>query len=284
MITEALSHCTGIGPVRLGQLHEAGIRTWHGVPINRSASLIEECKTCLQALELKDIRYFVERLAPIDKWRIVSEYLDDASFFDIETMGLEHNSPITVIACWHRGVVLTFVEHENLDDFLDLLDDVRLLVSFNGSSFDVPRVLDTFHIPELPCPHLDLRWPCYHKGFRGSLKSITARLGFARPTDLQHADGELAIHLWNRWTLDQDKAARELLLRYCASDVILLVMLAHKVAERDINSPTTLWEQLPTSLGREEPVPTIPESMQFVANAFGKGSPSRLRARRVPTA
>lgn len=291
MITEALSHCLGIGPVRLGQLHEAGVRSWHDVverveqfPIGRSTSLIEECQRCLEALESKDIRYFVERLAPIDKWRIVSEYLDDTSFFDIETMGLEHNSPITVIACWHRGEVKTFVEHENLDDFLHLLDEVTLLASFNGSSFDVPRVLDTFHIPDLPCPHLDLRWPCYHKGFKGSLKNITARLGFSRPADLEYADGELAIHLWNRWTLDRDQAARELLLRYCASDVVLLVMLAHKIAERAIASPAALWEQLPSASQAEAPSAATAVPRPFFASAFGQASPSKLRAWRVRTA
>ena len=40
------------------------------------------------------------------------------------TSGLEMDSLITVIACWHQGRLHTFVEHENLDDFLDLLDDI----------------------------------------------------------------------------------------------------------------------------------------------------------------
>lgn len=290
MIREALLHCTGIGPVRLAQLHEAGVRSWHDVienshrlPIGPSAPLVEECQRCIRALDARDISYFVERLAPLDKWRIVSEFLDDISFFDIETMGLEHNSPITVIACWHRGEVQTFVEHEHLDDFLNLLDDVTLLASFNGSSFDVPRVLDTFHIPHLPCPHLDLRWPCYHKGFKGSLKSITAGLGFARPVDLQDADGELAIHLWNRWTFDCDNQARELLLRYCASDVILLAMLAHQLANRPVSSHADWWRQLPqpTQIEPRHPIATVLSSPH---STFGVGSPSKLRARRKRTA
>ncbi|MBC8353476.1 MAG: ribonuclease H-like domain-containing protein [Planctomycetes bacterium] len=288
MIKESLLHCAGIGPVRLAQLHEAGVRSWHDVlrdverlPIGSSAPLVEECDRCIDALETKNIRYFVDHLAPLDKWRIVSEFLDETSFFDIETTGLEHDSRITVIACWHRGEVLTFVEHENLDDFLRLLDDVTLLASFNGSSFDVPRVLDAFHIPHLPCPHLDLRWPCYHKGFRGSLKSITARLGFARPFDLQDADGELAVHLWNRWTLDQDHGARDLLLRYCASDVILLAMLAHRLADRVITSPADWWLPLPSKT--ELPCAATPVA-STTRSTFGVGSPSKLRARGKRTA
>jgi hypothetical protein len=291
MISEALLHCTGIGPVRLAKLHESGIRSWTDVvsnaeqlPIGRSSVLAEECRCCLEALEAKNIGYFVNRFSPLDKWRIISEFLDDTSFFDIETMGLEHNSPITVIACWHRGELRTFVEHENLDDFLHLLDDVTLLASFNGSSFDVPRVLDTFHIPDLPCPHLDLRWPCYHKGFKGSLKSITSRLGITRPADLQDADGELAVHLWNRWLLDRDHRARELLIRYCASDVVLLLMLAHRLAERDVESTAAWWRHLPSSAPIEPPREAIHKLPLLPRSAFGGGSPAKLRARRNRTA
>lgn len=291
MITEALLHCTGIGPARLARLHEAGVRSWDDVvacreklPVALSASILEECQRCLEAHRARDIRYLVNRFSPLDRWRIVAEFLDETSFFDIETTGLEHGSPITVIACWHRGRLRTFVEHENLDDFLHLLDDVSLLASFNGSSFDVPRVLDTFHIPDLPCPHLDLRWPCYHKGFKGSLKSITSQLGFARPADLQDADGELAIRLWNRWTLDRDYSARELLLRYCASDVVLLAMLAHRLAEREITSHADWWRQLPAPALPELPHERSHETPPVMRSAFGAGSPVTLRARRRRTA
>jgi uncharacterized protein len=291
LITEALLHCSGIGPARLDQLHEAGFRSWHDVvcraeqlPIGGSSCLVEECQSCLDALAARDIAYFVDRLSPLDRWRIVAEYLDETSYFDIETMGLEHNSPITVIGVWHRGNIHTFVEHENLDGFLDLLDEVMLLASFNGSTFDVPRVLDTFHIPKLPCPHIDLRWPCYHQGFKGGLKSITSRLGFARPDDLTDADGELAIHLWNRWRFDQDHTARALLLRYCASDVLLLAMLAHRLVERDIAPPESWWQHLPPALTKEVSREITHASSSLIGKAFGDGSPSKLRARRRRTA
>lgn len=260
------------------------MRSGAQLPVGRSGGLVEECKRCLAALETKDIRYFVDRLSPLDKWRIVAEFLDETSFFDIETMGLEHDSPITVIVCWHRNELRTFVEHENLDDFLHLLDDVTLLASFNGSSFDVPRVLDTFHVPDLPCPHVDLRWPCYHKGFKGSLKSITSQLGFARPVDLQDADGELAVHLWNRWTLDRDRRARELLLRYCASDVLLLVMLAHRLAEREVASHADWWRYLPSASLAKTSGKSTRSAAAAASSAFGDGSPSKLRARRKRTA
>lgn len=285
MIHEALRHAAGVGPVRLAQLHTQGIHCWGDV-LTRQAeisiaireALVAECQRCSEAQAARDVRYFVSQLHQEDKWRILTEYLAETTFFDIETDGLEHDSRITVIACWHRGQLEYFVEHENLDDFLTLLDDVTLLASFNGSSFDVPRVLDAFHIPDLPCPHLDLRWPAYHQGWSGGLKEILRQLNVQRPEDLTDVDGEVAIHLWGRWVQTQDEAARGQLLRYCASDVLALVVLASHLARCEPPSDDALWQHLPAA-------PTAPHlaAVQdtlhvFRGDAFGAGSPSRMRA------
>ncbi|MFN8706598.1 MAG: ribonuclease H-like domain-containing protein [Planctomyces sp.] len=260
MITEALRHCPGIGPTRLKRLHDQGIRTWHDVlsrphdvPAGLRESLTIECRGAVEALDRSDISWFVDRLHVQDRWRILSQFHDDATCFDIETTGLEHDAEISVIVCWHRGQLHHFVEHENLDDFLDLLDDVRLLVSFNGSTFDVPRVLDSFHIPSLPCPHIDIRWSCYHRGLTGSLKQITDRLGFRRPSDLRYADGELAVLLWNDWLRSRNPRSREMLLRYCGADVVLLKLLMRHLAVARVPQDGGVWAVL-DSMRSENPV------------------------------
>ena len=287
MIQEALLHCPGIGPSRLEQLHAKGIRSWNDM-VHRAADIvsarwvhaaIEESERSLDALSANRVDYFVDRFHPKDRWRILSQYLENVSYFDIETDGLEHDASITTIACWHRGRVHMFVENENLDDFLDLLDDVTLLSSFNGSTFDVPRVLDTFHIPTLPCPHLDLRWLCFHRNLRGGLKDVTARLRIRRPEDLLHADGEQAIRLWKRWEHFQDRSARDLLVRYAASDVLLLIALADRLLDRNQVSLPELWSALPgqEAVSIDE---TGPKSI-VSGQCFGDGSPTKLRGRRV---
>ena len=254
MITEAFLHCQGIGPARLEQLRRLGIRNWHDVlsqteriPMSWRAGLIAESRQLLEALEQEDIGFFVDRFRPQDKWRILSRFLDRASYFDIETSGLDCDATVSMIVCRHEGELHTFIEHENLDDFLDLLDDVELLVSFNGSAFDVPRVLDAFHIPDLPCPHLDLRWLCYHHGLQGSLKAITTSVGFERPHDLACADGQLAVDLWSDWVESRDPTARALLIRYCAADVLLLVLLAQYLTDQTNIDAEIIWKQLPVA-------------------------------------
>ncbi len=295
MITEALIHCVGIGPARLAKLHERDIHTWADV-LDAEDDLAGACwrrlaaesRRCLAALDAGEIRYFTNRFAPQDKWRILAHFLDQASYFDIETDGLEHDAAITVISCWHAGQLHNFVEHENLDEFLELLDEISLLVSFNGSSFDVPRILDTFHIPELPCAHLDMRWTCFHQGLTGGLKEIADLAGIVRPVDLQSADGELAVRLWLAWRNCQNRAARELLIRYCASDVLMLVMLAHQQAGRDDMPQEKLWSHLPAAPTSGQgsiagPVTHTAPADSFGAafeSQFGVGSPAFLRARR----
>lgn len=288
MITEAFQHCRGIGPVRLAQLSAAGIHSWHDavsrpedIPLALRAEVVGEAERCLSALADDQIHYFVDRLSPCDRWRIMAEYLERATYFDIETTGLEYDDQITVVACWHRGQLQTFVEHENLDDFLDLLDDVDLLVSFNGSTFDVPRVLDGFHIPELPCPHLDMRWPCYYRNLSGGLKQVTSQLGLQRPIDLQDADGALAVRLWHAWQERQDTAARQQLLRYCAADVLLLLPLAQHIAGHDISPIDELWDHLPHSSATTISSRDLQEQRrQDLEQKFGAASPDRLRTLR----
>jgi uncharacterized protein YprB with RNaseH-like and TPR domain len=245
-----MQHCSGIGPVRLERLHSAGVHSWSDVvehaeriPGQNRQELTDECRRCLEALQTSDIRYFVDRFMPQDRWRILAHFFGDLSYFDIETAGLENDAPITVIVCWHDGRLHRFVEHENLDEFLELLDEVTLIGSFNGSSFDVPRVLDTFHIPALPCPHIDLRWICYHRGLRGSLKNISTRIGITRPGDLQDVDGAVAVQLWHAWDSRQERHALDQLIRYCSADVLLLVMLAHYLVG-DTLSDLPYWSHL----------------------------------------
>ena len=287
MITEALHHFRGVGPVRLAKLQDSGIKSWQDVivqpdliPNSLRSEIVAECERCLAALENDEIRYFVDRLFPQDRWRILNRYIDRCSFFDIETTGLEYDDTITLIMCWHNGQLHTFVEHENLDDFLDLLDEIELLVSFNGSTFDVPRVLDGFHIPELPCPHFDLRWPCYHRDLCGGLKQVTASLGIERPADLSDADGSLAVQLWHRWAEHKDEDARNQLIRYCGADVLLLKPLAQHIGGHEVCVTENFWAALPAASSATVAATANDQRKQFLANMFGKASPTRLRTRR----
>jgi uncharacterized protein YprB with RNaseH-like and TPR domain len=229
----------GVGPRRAAALRQEGCRNWVDL-LNAPCPLAgldffewdetrAGAETALRALEADQVAYFAERLPARESWRILAQWFDQASFFDIETSGLEADSIVTLICCYHDDRPLHFLADENLDDFLDLLEQVKLLVSFNGASFDVPRVLDRFHIPHLPCAHVDLRWLCHHAGWRGGLKKIERGLGLCRPPDLDGLGGAEAVWMWQAWSEKRDERARRTLERYCAADTAMLKLLAGRL-------------------------------------------------------
>ncbi|NCC50185.1 MAG: hypothetical protein EOM20_03115 [Spartobacteria bacterium] len=269
MIRGALHHLPGLGPKRLNEAQRLGVATWEdlvaqmnrlGLGATGQQKIQAAITACDAAIEADDIAYLTRMYHAKDHWRILGHYLERASFFDIETSGLGPGSYITLIACLHRGHLHTFVHGENLDAFLDILDEVELLVSFNGASFDVPQVLSHFHIPGIPCPHIDLRWACYHEQLRGGLKHIETELGIERPPDLVGVDGEEAVWLWDYWRQDGNQSARSKLIRYCCADVLSLNLLAAKLLHARGCQPlcrpaSALWSMIPEDAYGEDPAP-----------------------------
>ena len=200
-------------------------------------------------MEADQATYFVSHLPPLEQWRVLAHWFGDASYFDIETSGLDIGSTVTLICCFHRGAPLRFLAGENIEDFLDLLEHVKVLVSFNGTGFDVPRVLDRFHIPDLPCAHVDLRWLCHHLGWRGGLKQIELSLGLRRPPDLVGLGGAEAVDLWRGWSEQGDHRAKRTLERYCVADTVMLSLLASRLlAQHGVSvasfSESELWRRV----------------------------------------
>ncbi|NLF19472.1 MAG: ribonuclease H-like domain-containing protein, partial [Lentisphaerae bacterium] len=263
MIRGALLHLPGIGPVRAARLRQLGVTGWPDLASRPPAGLhlgpaaweavLAEAARCDEAYEAGDIGFFCRRLCGCDLWRILAQYGRRAAYVDIETDGLLGTARVTVIACYWQDRLYTFVQDENLDDFLELLEHIELVVTYNGTCFDVPMILRAFHIPELPCPHLDLRRVCTHAGLRGGLKAIEASLGLPRPPDLQGVDGAEAVLLWQRWRRQGQRAARDRLVRYCAADVVGLrgvggAILGRCDAGLPAVSPETLWADLDEAL------------------------------------
>jgi hypothetical protein len=107
-----------------------------------------------------------------------------------------------------------------------------------------------FHVPELPCAHVDLRWVCFHQGWRGGLKRIERELGVERPADLDGVGGDEAVRLWQYWETRQDPTALRLLTRYCSADVVALPLVAARLlAQRGHPvpgcDPARYWSLIP---------------------------------------
>lgn len=258
MINRSFLHFTGIGRKNLERLHSCGLTDWNRVLDNTNLlpfsekmkiKLLSEISISVKHYENKNLNFFSEKLHPTERWTILAEYFEQASYFDIETNGEPYGDNITLIVCYHKGRLYKFLNGENLESFLDLLDDITILVSFNGTSFDIPMVQNYFHIPKIPCAHVDLRWLAYHVGFKGGLKEIEKSIGIQRPANLVGINGMDAILLWMEWKNNRNQEALNILIHYCSADVISLQLLAGKILEKNKMSvnypkPEELWLKL----------------------------------------
>ena len=238
MIRECFRQFQGIGPKTAEVLSREGFASWDDclireeeMPFNgkRRNKLIDEIRKSQLAYDSHDIEYFTASFPTAEQWRILGNYFDRATFIDVETTGLSrHSCHASVIAAFHKGEMHSFVYGENLDDFLLLVDDAGLLVTFNGNCFDIPFLEKTFNIPSIGRAHLDLRWIAWHSGYRGGLKSIERQLGIRRPPHIDGIDGFEAVDLFFQWQRG-DASSRDRLIRYCRADVCSTYLIAERI-------------------------------------------------------
>ncbi len=238
MISGCFTHCPGIGPGTDNRLREVGISSWQDclekperIPLGerRRYELLNVLARSERARSEGDIEFFVKKYPSREKWRILAEYFHDATFFDIETTGLSwYESHASVITALHGGEIHVFRFGENLDDFLSLVDEAKLLVTFNGNCFDIPFLEKTFNIPELDCPHVDLRWVAYYRGYRGGLKYIEEVMNIERPEGLIGVDGFEAVDLYYRWQAGNEESG-EKLVAYCTVDTLSTYLVSQRL-------------------------------------------------------
>ena len=213
---------------------ESGLTSWDDFLTAKSiAGLGENWKiyydSALEQAKLKraenDARYFGIHLPAHEHWRLYEWLRPRTVYLDIETNSF---GQITVVGLYGQSRYTSFIRGESLDtrSLGETLRQYDLLVTFNGSGFDLPMLLAAF--PDLPLdqPHLDLCTIGRQLGYRGGLKTIELQLGLQRDPQLQGMTGSDAVLLWNRWRHRRDQAARTRLLAYNHADCVNLEPLA----------------------------------------------------------
>jgi len=135
----------------------------------------------------------------------------------------------------HRnGRTTTLVNGVDLDgdSLSEALKGTKLLVTFNGRSFDIPLLDFNFPFSVPRVPHFDLRHGCARIGLRGGLKRIERVLGIARPQEVDYVTGEQAAYLWKLWERKGNENALGLLCRYNEEDTKNLEPLARHTYEK----------------------------------------------------
>lgn len=224
MLRSSFIHVPGIGLHRERRLWEAGYADWDAFlashPRTAWRDLIEpllEPGTAARAMPRRE------------RWRLAPEFPGRTAFLDIETEGLDPvRDAITCIGVSDGASVEAFVNGENLDEFPEALSRYELIVTYNGTFFDLPVLKHVF--PSLDfgrLHHIDLRFPLHRLGIKGGLKGAERQVGISRSEEIVGADGFLAVLLWREHRRGRS-GALESLLRYCLEDVVnLKPLLAH---------------------------------------------------------
>jgi uncharacterized protein len=239
MIENSFVHLPGIGHETEQRFWSAGVRTWDDLARNidkllgakRALKIARELDRCRTAREAGEFGYFQERLKSADMWRLLPAILSaghgqDIAYLDIETTGLGFppQCSSTTIAVLFRGKLELEHVHERKRMLIKEMDrDARLLVTFNGSTFDLPFLRREFKVA-FRQPHIDLRYWMAHLGRRGGLKAVQKTFSEIPQRRSMDIDGFDAVRLWNMHRRGLPNAL-ETLLTYNAEDTLVLEQL-----------------------------------------------------------
>ena len=228
MLEHTFVHIQGVGLKTEKRIWNRGIRTWNDF-LRHEGTVLSPGRDEFIKKELEfsikhsgDIRFFRDRLSSSHMWRLFKPFEAKAVYLDIETSGgYQGVEEITVIGIYDGRKVKTFVSGINLDEFEIAISGYDLIITFNGTSFDLPIIRRWFKNISLPTAHIDLRFLLKRLGYTGGLKKIEKTLGIERSPGIAGMDGYEAVLLWKAYQWG-DRSALDTLIRYNTADIVNL--------------------------------------------------------------
>jgi len=241
----------GVGPWAEGQIWKSGIRSWSDLPeppgrilsARLDPRLREAIARSSERLAARDADALATAIPSGERWRLFAEFAEDAAYLDIETDG---GDTVTVIGLLDARGPRVLLAGRDLDAFPELAAGWKLLVTYNGLSFDVPLLKRRFPGWKPPLAHVDLRHLWHRLGHCGGLKLLEHAQGIERPARLAGLDGRAAIWLWQRH-LDGEPEATRLLAEYNLRDVVDLKPLAERGYNRLVERLAAAAPRVPES-------------------------------------
>jgi uncharacterized protein YprB with RNaseH-like and TPR domain len=235
VLSRTFIHVAGIGPVTEQRIWQRGVHSWEHFLADPGTAALSATKTeratrvvaeSLDRLSRQDHRYFATCLASRDHWRAFPDFRRRIAYLDIETTGMSDDDDITIIGLYDGRRVRIYTKGEDLQEFADDIRDYQLLVTFFGSSFDLPFLRRRFSHVRFDQLHIDLCWALRRLGHSGGLKRIEQQLHIARSPETEGLNGWDAVRLWREWERGGQESL-DLLKAYNREDIVNLERLLH---------------------------------------------------------
>ena len=203
-----------------------------------------------------------------EHYRIAATFPAQTLFLDIETTGLSlYYDAITLIGCARgdRYACHIMGTADNRDNcVVDLVNDAKCMVTFNGTLFDVKFLAKYMPDLRLPVAHVDLRYLVRRASLTGGQKEVEAVLGIQRPHGIEEVNGAEAVLLWYEYVSGNVDAGKQL-VRYNHADVEgMKAILDDVVARVAATSKPDLAAVFPTNFSRARSAVNFDESSNAV--------------------
>jgi uncharacterized protein YprB with RNaseH-like and TPR domain/predicted nuclease with RNAse H fold len=242
VLQQTFIHIPGVGKHTEQGLWEHGIRCWDDADrfekrfgfagVRLQKKLDEYIPRSRDAIRRKDAAFF-QRLTTLgEAWRVFPEFAGQCVYLDIETTGLSSVfDSVTMVGLYDGRKYNVYIDGHNLPDFQAELSKYSVVVTYNGSGFDLRFLRLAFPDLTLPPIHIDLRWTSKRLGLNGGLKEVERQFGISRPDEVADIGGFEATVLWSKY-LRGDKAALDQLVRYNTEDVVHLKAIMEMTYDR----------------------------------------------------
>jgi len=160
---------------------------------------------------------FYLKFPSVEMWRLYEYLKEEAIFLDIE-IGSNYKD-IILVGLFDGINTKIMVKNYNLDKnvLLNELNKYKLLITYNGKSFDIPA-LEKYFGAKINLPHIDLKHCCLKLNFKNGLKQIERDLNLKRPANLYGKPYDA----YKAFLASGDKEYLELLIKYNEEDIINL--------------------------------------------------------------
>jgi uncharacterized protein YprB with RNaseH-like and TPR domain/predicted nuclease with RNAse H fold/dephospho-CoA kinase len=262
VLVSTFQHFKGITPHKEHKLWESGIVNWDDLEekyfkqlsffyFEDHHELIKALNDSRKALKKGDVGFFVRSLPRNEYYRIATSFQKHTMFLDIETTGLsKYYDKITLVG-WSIGDSYdVYIRGEDSKKFLDAISTAKVIVTFNGSLFDLPFIHRDFPELKMPQCHIDLRFLSKRVGLDGGQKLIEKKLKLRRANDIADIEGEEAALLWYQYRWGDSSALQKLIFYNRA----------------DIEGMKKIFDEVITRLVRKKDIPFDKNSIQKFFN------------------